>query len=136
VELAGARYVPAGTAVPAEAGGFDLVVEATGAAEAAVTAISSLRRGGVACILGLDARPGRVELERTRLGVDLVLQNQAVFGSVNAHPQDWADAVGRLTALNERWPDLAGGIVGLRVPPERFADAFAFRGAKSTLQFG
>jgi hypothetical protein len=63
------------------------------------------------------------------------LENRAVFGSVNAHPQDWVDAVRRLTAVRERWPEAAERLVGLRVPPDRFADAFAFRGGKSTVQF-
>lgn len=135
VELVGARYVPADPAALVELGGFDLVVEAAGAAEAIVTAVGLLRRNGVACILGLDTRPGRVEIDRASLGVDLVLQNRALFGSVNAHPQDWGDAVRRLTALHERWPEAAEGMVGLRVPPDRFEEAFAFHEGKSTLRF-
>jgi len=135
VELAGARYTAAGPEALAELGGFDVVVEAAGPAEAVPAAIAALRRNGVACILGLDARPGRVELARSTVGVDLVLQNRAVFGSVNAHPQDWVDAVTRLSALNERWPEAAAGLIGLRVPPDRFDEALAFRGGKSTLLF-
>lgn len=139
LERAGARYRATGegpfAALGAEIGGFDLVLEATGDADAMAAAFGLLRRNGVACLLGLDGRPGTVSIDRRTLGVDVMLQNRAVLGSVNAHPQDWPEAVRRLAAVRERWPDVAERIVGLRVEPGRFADAFAFRGVKATLRF-
>jgi threonine dehydrogenase-like Zn-dependent dehydrogenase len=134
-ELADVRYVSTRAAGLGELGGFDLVVEATGDAEAMAAALGLLARNGVACLLGLDARPGTVALERRTLGVDFLLGNRAVFASVNAHPQDWAAAVRRLGELRERWPDAADRLVGLRVEPDRFEEALAYRGGKATLQF-
>ena len=49
---------------------------------------------------------------------------------------DWEDAVdapGRGRA--RRWPERARGFVGLRVPVDRFREAFDFRGIKATLAF-
>lgn len=40
-----------------------------------------------------------------------------------------------LDRARARWPDALEGFVGLRVPVDRFADAFEFRGVKATLQF-
>jgi len=48
-----------------------------------------LRRSGVACLLGIDPRAQTVELDGPVLGVDTILENRVLFGSVNAHRQDW-----------------------------------------------
>jgi hypothetical protein len=67
------------------------------------------------------------------LGVDAVLENRVVFGSVNAHREDWLTGVDDLDRARERWPGALEAFVGLRVPLDRFADAFAYRGGKATL---
>jgi hypothetical protein len=95
-----------------------------------------LRRGGVGCLLGLDGSDQRVSIDGTVIGVDAILENRVLFGSVNAHPQDWRTAVEKLEELRARWPGELDEIVGLRVPPDRFEEAFAFRGVKATLLFG
>jgi threonine dehydrogenase-like Zn-dependent dehydrogenase len=140
VETTGARYVSTESAdldgLARDVGGFDLAVEATGAAEVMAESAGLLARNGVALLLGLDTRPGSVEIERSVLGVDVVVQNRAVLGSVNAHRDDWEAAVRRLTEVAARWPEAAERLVGLRVEPDRFEDAFAFRGVKATLRFG
>jgi hypothetical protein len=56
-----------------------------------------------------------------------------VFGSVNAHRQDWVAAVDALDQARERWPGALEAFVGLRVPLDRFREAFGYRGAKATL---
>jgi glucose 1-dehydrogenase len=139
VAASGARYVstaqtPLG-AVRDEAGGFDVVIEAAGNAEMMVEAMGALRRNGVACLLGLDAHPHDLRLDSTLLGRDFVIENRVVFGSVNAHRTDWTAAVAALEAMQERWPEAMEQLVGLRVEPDRFSDAFDFRGVKATLRF-
>jgi hypothetical protein len=69
------------------------------------------------------------------LGVDVILQNRALLGSVNANMRDWEAAVSGLDRARRRWGDAVAEFVGLRVPVDRFADAFAFKGVKATLQF-
>jgi glucose 1-dehydrogenase len=140
VAASGARYASTAqtplSAVREEAGGFDAVIEAAGNAEMMVEAMGALRRNGVACLLGLDAHAHRVELDATLLGRDFVIENRVLFGSVNAHRTDWTAAVSSLEAMRERWPDAMEQLVGLRVEPDRFSDAFEYRGVKATLQFG
>ena len=92
-----------------------------------------LRRNGVACLLGLDARRRPVELDGRVIGVDAVVENRIVFGSVNAHRIDWLAAVESLERIRERWPDELQQFVGLRVPLDRFAEAFGHTGVKATL---
>ncbi len=139
VAASGARYVSTAetplSAVCEETGGFDVAIEAAGNAEMMVEAMAALRRNGVACLLGLDAHAHRVELDGTLLGRDFVIENRVVFGSVNAHQTDWTAAVSALEAMRERWPEAMEQLVGLRVEPDRFSDAFGFRGVKATLRF-
>ena len=56
-----------------------------------------------------------------------------LFGSVNSHRQDWLAGVASLDRARERWPGALETFVGLRVPLDRFAEAFAYRGGKATL---
>jgi glucose 1-dehydrogenase len=140
IGLVGAHYVcdaqsPV-TALAADVGGFDLVVEATGDAHVMLGTLALLRRNGVACLLGLDGRVQNVALPGKVIGHDTVLQNRAIFGSVNASRADWLAAIDQLDRARARWPDALEACVGLRVPLERFAEAFAFGGVKATLQLG
>ena len=138
-EALGARYISTRetplTGLAGEAQGFDLVIEAAGDAQVMLDTVALLRRNGVSCLLGVDGRPGRVSLEGHVLGVDAILQNRALLGSVNAHARDWVGAVELLSRVRERWPEVLDAFVGLRVPVDRFADAFAFPGVKATLRF-
>jgi threonine dehydrogenase-like Zn-dependent dehydrogenase len=133
VELTGARYVSTQDCDLAELGRFDLVVEAAGSAELIARSLGLLRRSGVACLLGIDPHTRRVELDGRVLGVDMILDNLVLFGSVNAQRQDWVAAVADLDRVRERWPEALERLVSLRVPLDRFEEAFAHRGAKATL---
>ncbi|HUH14521.1 MAG TPA: alcohol dehydrogenase catalytic domain-containing protein [Gaiellaceae bacterium] len=133
----GARYVSTAetpvAALRGEVGGFDLVVEATGNAQVMADCLGLLRRNGVACLLGIDPREQTVELDGRVLAHDTILENRAVFGSVNAHRQDCVAAVEALDRARERWPEALEAFVGLRVPLDRFGEAFEHRGVKATL---
>ena len=137
VAACGARYVSTTDepllALREEVGGFDLVVEATGNAQVMAASIGMLRRNGVACLLGIDPRKQAVELDGRVIGVDAILENRVVFGSVNAHPVDWLSAVQALDRARERWPDALREFLDLCVPLDRFAEAFDHTGVKATL---
>jgi threonine dehydrogenase-like Zn-dependent dehydrogenase len=122
VSASGARYVSTADMsladLRAETGGFDLVVSAVPDAQVMADSLGLLRRSGVACLLGIDA----------------VLENRVLFGSVNAHRQDWLAAVESLDRARERWPEALEAFVGRRVPLDRFQEAFDYRsGVKATL---
>jgi threonine dehydrogenase-like Zn-dependent dehydrogenase len=133
VSASGAQYVPLPATDLQELGGFDLVVEAAGDAQLMADALGLLRRSGVACLLGIDPRVQQVALEGRTLALDAILENRVLFGSVNAAREDWLEAVADLDRVRERWPDELEQFVGLRVPLDRFEDAFAHRGGKATL---
>ncbi len=118
----------------ADAGGFDLVVEATGDAQVMIDTLGLLSRNGVACLLGIDGRPREVKVDGRVLGVDTILQNRALVGSVNAHREDWETGLDALYRARSRWPDAVESFIGLSVGIDEFAEAFAYRGVKATLR--
>ncbi len=130
----GAHYVQTkGEDDLAELAPFDLVFEAAGDAQLMANALGLLGRSGVACLLGIDGRDEKVEIPGSVIGVDTVLENRVLFGSVNAQMQDWLAGVEALDRARERWPGALEQLVGLRVPLDRFEEAFAFTGGKATL---
>jgi threonine dehydrogenase-like Zn-dependent dehydrogenase len=133
VEQSGARYVSTPGDELSELGTFDLVVEAAGNAQLMARTLGLLRRSGVACLLGIDPRDQTVELDGPVLGVDTILENRVLFGSVNAQRQDWLAAVDDLDRAQDRWPEALQQFVTLRVPLDRFQEAFEHRGGKATL---
>src|SRR5204862_659591 len=130
VRAFGSRYVSTReeslAALRDEVGGFDVVVEAAGDAQLMADSIGLLRRSGVVCILGIDGHARTVSVDGRVLGVDVILENRVLFGSVNASRQDWVAGVDALESARRRWPEALEALVGLRVPLERFADAFAY----------
>lgn len=75
---------------PAEAGaGYDLVVEAAGAAPAAAAALAAPRRGGTVILLGLPAHGVRVEMPIA----DLVNGDITVTGSFSYTATAWTQVV-------------------------------------------
>jgi threonine dehydrogenase-like Zn-dependent dehydrogenase len=136
VAAVGASYVSLEQSPLDQLGAFDVVIAAAGDAQQMLDAIGVLKRNGVACLLGIDGRPRQVSIDGRVIGVDAVLQNRALFGSVNAHRVDWEAAVEHLDEARRRWPDALEAFVGLRVGLDRFEDAFTFRGVKATLEVG
>ncbi|HEV7641351.1 MAG TPA: alcohol dehydrogenase catalytic domain-containing protein [Gaiellaceae bacterium] len=137
VTASGAHYVSTEDTSLAElrqeTGGFDLVISAVPDAQVMADSLGLLRRSGVACLLGLDGRPQGVSIDGPVLGLDAILENRVLFGSVNAHRQDWLAAVESLDRARKRWPEALEAFVGRRVPLDRFAEAFAYHGVKATL---
>jgi threonine dehydrogenase-like Zn-dependent dehydrogenase len=133
VEQSGARYVSTNDVELSELGTFDLVLEAAGDAEVMARCLGLLRRSGVACLLGIDPRRQQVEIDGRVLGMDAILENRVLFGSVNAQRQDWLAAVDDLAHARKRWPEALERFVTLKAPLDRFQDAFDHRGGKATL---
>lgn len=139
VRRTGAEYVSLADTSIAEAtssiGNIDLIVEATGAAERLHEAIPVVGRNGVLCLIGVETNSHRLELDSLELGQRFVDDNKALFGSVSAARQDWNTAVSDLSTIGQTWPGLLPDLIGLRVEPTDFEQAFAYRGVKATLRF-
>jgi threonine dehydrogenase-like Zn-dependent dehydrogenase len=90
----------------------DLVVEATGSAEASFAALRCLRPLGVCAVLGAAQGAGNVSFR------DLVVGNRIVFGSVNSSPESFALAVADLGRFD---PALLASLIERR-PFSAFAE--------------
>jgi len=132
----GAHYVSTKTTDLADIGPFDLVIDGAGSAQLMLDALGLLGRSGVACLLGIDGRNGKAQIENSVIGVDAVLENRVLFGSVNAHHDDWVTGVEALDRARREFPGVLEELIGLRVPLDRFEEAFALRGGKATLLVG
>ncbi len=80
----------------------DIVIEATGAAEAALAGLRCLATLGVLGILGSPDVRGEIPFRR------MLVKNQAIFGSVNASPEAFARALDDLLRMD---PKMLNGMI-------------------------
>jgi len=127
VRRTGARYLDARErdvrAVAAADGPFDLILEATGASPVAFAAIEALAPNGVLCLMGVSAGDRRLEIPADRLNLHLVLNNQVVFGTVNANRRYFVQGIRDFAAAERRWPGLLRSLITKVLPPEAFREA-------------
>lgn len=125
-ESVGAAYLSSATTTLGQLveriGNIDLVYEATGAASVAFHALAALGVNGVFVFTGVPGRKGPIELDADVLMRKLVLENQLVFGTVNAGADAFEAAVGDLARFHARWPRQLRALVTGRHPPEAARD--------------
>jgi threonine dehydrogenase-like Zn-dependent dehydrogenase len=116
----GATYVSADNTpidkIPAVAGAIDVIYEAVGVVAVAFGAIEALAPNGLLILTGIPAPGGPATLPLDRLMKGLVLNNQAVVGTVNAGRSAFALAVQKLEQAMYLIPHSVRGIITKRVP--------------------
>jgi glucose 1-dehydrogenase len=117
----GARYCTDLAAVDADA---DIVVECTGAAPLVVDVMERNAHNAVVCLTGVSARGRSVEVDVGALNRGMVLQNDVVFGSVNANRRHYEQAAAALAQADAAWLER---LITRRVPLAEFGDALARR---------
>ncbi|QDU94779.1 zinc-binding dehydrogenase [Lignipirellula cremea] len=122
----GAEYLPADRAAfdqhDSFTGGYDLVLECTGAEEVLLAAAHVLNARGVMVWLGAD-RVGRSRsLNLANAMRRAVVGNHLHLGSVNAAPRDFADALQHLAQMQASHPQPMAALISDRAP---FHDALA-----------
>lgn len=126
VESVGARYVSSAEAAIADLneriGRIDVVYEATGAAALSFEALEELGTNGVFVFTGVPGRKGPIKVHADRIMRRMVLENQVVFGTVNAGPEAFDAAIADLGRFQDRWPGALERLITARRPPEDFAD--------------
>jgi glucose 1-dehydrogenase len=97
----------------------DLVLECTGVAELVAGAMQHTAPGAIVCLTGVA--PARtLSVDVGALNNELVLENDVVFGSVNANRRHFAQAV---QSLHDADPDWLRRLITRTVPLERWPDA-------------
>ena len=83
----------------------DVAVECTGVAPVVLGAIEVVRPNGITCLTGVSS-PGRTRpVDLGSLNRELVLENNLVFGSVNANRGHWEAAARALADADRAWLD-------------------------------
>jgi threonine dehydrogenase-like Zn-dependent dehydrogenase len=134
-EALGAEYHTGSVHDACGPAGPDVVLECTGAAGVMVDALHATGPGAVVCLLGIS-RPGRTLLvDVSALNDDLVLENDIVFGSVNANRRHYAAAAEALGRADRDW---LAGLITRRVPLDRWQEALDRRpnDIKTIIEFG
>jgi threonine dehydrogenase-like Zn-dependent dehydrogenase len=118
----GARYHTDDIATVMERVRPDVVIEATGAAPVALGAMSAVPSYGVVCLTGLGGTGRTLQLDAGELNRELVMDNAAVVGSVNANLDHYAAAADALAKADRAWLE---ALITRRVPLSDHAAAFA-----------
>jgi threonine dehydrogenase-like Zn-dependent dehydrogenase len=122
VEQLGATY----HATPVENLGLDpdVVVECTGAPAVIAQVLTGTARNAVVCLAGVSSPGSTIPLDVGALNREWVLQNDVVFGSVNANRRHYEAAAADLAAADRSWLE---GLISRRVPVEDYRQALETR---------
>ena len=108
----------------------DLVIEASGSAELDLELIDTLAPNAALVLTGIpSAGAPPLSVPAGRLLRGLVLENQAIVGSVNANRSFFEAGVRHLAALQARFGPVAEGLITARRPLAEFADALSGKGS-------
>ena len=102
----------------------DILMECTGAPSVVRDAFGRTAPGGVVCLVGVSAPGHDLDVDIGGLNRTMVLDNDTVFGSVNANRKHYRDAVEALQRADQRW---LAKLITRRVPVERWTQALTSR---------
>ncbi len=102
----------------------DVVIEATGANEPVLASLTGTAPYGVVCLTGVSPAGRRMTVDAGAINREIVLQNDAVVGSVNANPRHYRQAADALAEADLSWLER---LITRRVPLERATEAFTPR---------
>ncbi len=120
VAALGARYHHSDVATVAGEANPDVIVEATGAEQVVAEAMAHNAAAGIVCLTGVSSQGRPLMIDLGGLNRDIVLENDVVFGSVNANLRHYAMAAEALAAADRGWLER---MISRRVPLEDFEHA-------------
>ena len=124
VRSLGGHYHYSDIATVTKAAPPDLIVEATGVPEVIFDAMEHNAAFGIVCLTGVSPRGRNLNIDVGGLNRDLVLENDVVFGSVNANLDHYALAAEALAKAERGWLER---LISRRVPLEDFEEALEKR---------
>ncbi len=112
----------------------DIVIECTGVSSVVVDVLTRGGPDSIVCLTGVSSVGAVIPLDIGALNRSAVLNNDVVFGTVNANRRHYEGAATALAAADHSW---LSRLITRRVPVGDFADAFARRAAdvKTVLEF-
>jgi glucose 1-dehydrogenase len=98
----------------------DIVIECTGAAGLVVDVMEHNAHNSVVCLTGVSALGRSLSIDVGRLNRGIVLQNDVIFGSVNANRRHYQQAAQALAQADRSWLER---LITRRVPLDDWAQA-------------
>jgi threonine dehydrogenase-like Zn-dependent dehydrogenase len=102
----------------------DVVVECTGAGPVLAEVIGGTARNGIVCLTGVSSGGRTTPLDLGALNREWVLENDVVFGSVNANRRHYELGAAALARADVGW---LAGLLTRHVPVEDYAEALVPR---------
>ncbi len=85
----------------------DVVLECTGVGELVFDVMESVGPDGIVCLTGVSSGARAIPINLTALNKQMVLENNVVFGAVNANLRHYRAAVAALARAERRWLERA-----------------------------
>jgi threonine dehydrogenase-like Zn-dependent dehydrogenase len=98
----------------------DVVLECTGVGQLVLDAIDQTGPDGIVCLTGVSAAGRTLTIDAGALNRELVLENEVVFGTVNANRRHYQAAAAALAAADQSWLER---LITRRVPLGQWSDA-------------
>ncbi len=98
----------------------DIIVEATGVSQVVLDAMSHTGANGIVCLTGISSGGHPISLDAAMLNRTIVLENDLVFGSVNANKRHYEAAADALGRADRSWLER---LITRRVPLDRWREA-------------
>jgi glucose 1-dehydrogenase len=117
----GGRYHHSDVATVAESVMPDIIVEATGVEQVVAEAMAHNAASGIVCLTGVSPTGRPLTIDLGALNRDIVLENDVVFGTVNANLHHYRLAAEALGRADRAWLER---LITRRVPLEDFQQAF------------
>lgn len=102
----------------------DIVMECTGAPSVIFDVLCRSAPSGIVCLAGLSSGQHRIALDLAALNRSMVLENDVVFGSVNANRSHYEMAAEMLLRADPNW---LSQLISRRVPLAEWRSAFERR---------
>jgi threonine dehydrogenase-like Zn-dependent dehydrogenase len=120
----GGRYHDTDVATVAREAVPDVIVEATGAEQVVAEAMAHNAAAGIVCLTGVSPSGRPLTVDLGALNRDIVLENDVVFGTVNANLHHYALAETALAKADRGWLER---LISRRVPLDDFEQAVETR---------
>lgn len=106
---------------------IDVIFEAAGNTKLNFDLIHVLSENGVYVVTGVTPKNVNVSIDGGTMMENIVLKNQVIVGSVNAHIKHWEKAIRDMDLAKKRWNTIPEAFVTNRFHPEDFKVPFYTR---------
>ena len=113
----------------------DIIIECTGATAVIADAVTRSAPSGLVCLAGVSSGGHKVGIDLGRVNRQLVLENDVIFGSVNANRTHYEAGAAALARADRAW---LSRLISRRVPAGNWRQAFTRQhdDVKVVIEFG